>query len=58
MPISVTSPDHAPSSPMLLADRLLTLAQDADRAGMRSAAGRLVELAYDVLDNPGAASLH
>lgn len=35
-----------PVSPLLLADRLLTLAQDADRAGMPAAATRLVRLAY------------
>lgn len=32
-------------SPLVLADRMLTLAQDADRAGFSAAADRLVRLA-------------
>lgn len=32
-------------SPLVLADRLLSLAQEADRAGLRSAAERLLRLA-------------
>ena len=39
------SPVAAPFSPLMLADRLITLAQDADRAGLRRTAGRLVRLA-------------
>ncbi len=41
-----------PSSPLILSDRLLALAEDADRAGMRLTAGRLVELACTVMDSP------
>lgn len=37
-------------SPLVLSDRLLTLAQDADRAGLRSAAERLLDLAGVVLE--------
>ena len=37
-------------SPLVLSDRLITLAQDADRAGLRPIAVRLIELAYEVLD--------
>jgi hypothetical protein len=33
-------------SPLMLADRLLTLAQDADRAGFAGPAERLLKLAY------------
>ncbi|HTZ70128.1 MAG TPA: hypothetical protein VMB71_05700 [Acetobacteraceae bacterium] len=33
-------------SPLVLADRLLTLAQDADRAGFSRPAERLLRLAY------------
>jgi hypothetical protein len=33
-------------SPLMLADRLLTLAQDADRAGFSGPAERLLKLAY------------
>ena len=39
-------------SPMLIADRLITLAQDADRAGYRGTAASLVSLVYSVLDEP------
>jgi hypothetical protein len=38
------------TSPLLLADRLLTLAQDAERAGLPVAATRLLELAFQVCD--------
>ena len=37
-------------SPLLLADRLITLAQDADRAGYASAAAHLVTAMYAVLE--------
>jgi len=37
-------------SPLMLADRLLTLAQDADRAGYSGAAANLVNVMYEVLD--------
>ena len=40
-----------PVSPLMLADRLITLAQDADRAGYRDAASHLVSLVYTVLDS-------
>lgn len=44
---------HAPAfSPLLLSDRLLTLAEDADKAGYRIAAEHLLQLASDVLDEP------
>ena len=39
-----------PASPLVLCDRLLTLAQDADRAGLRVAAERLLELVSEVLE--------
>jgi hypothetical protein len=39
-------------SPLMLSDRLLTLAQDADQAGLRSAAEHLLSLASEVLDKP------
>jgi type IV secretory pathway protease TraF len=38
------------ASPLMLADRLLTLAQDADRAGYLDAASQLITLVYAVLD--------
>ncbi len=43
---SVTEPTAIPVSPLLLADRLLTLAQDADRAGLPSPAAQLLKLAF------------
>jgi hypothetical protein len=39
-------------SPLLLSDRLLTLAEDADRAGYRLTAEHLLSLASEVLDEP------
>lgn len=38
-------------SPLMLADRLLTLAQDADRAGYTGAASHLVTAMYKVLSS-------
>jgi hypothetical protein len=40
----------ATMSPLVLCDRLLSLAQDADRAGLRGAAENLLELAGIVLE--------
>ncbi len=49
-----TDTDHV--SPLMLADRLLTLAKDADRAGLRRPAQRLLKLAFSVYDEkPGHA---
>jgi hypothetical protein len=43
-------------SPLMLADQLLTLAQNADRAGLRRPAQRLLKLAYAVYgEKPPAA---
>lgn len=57
----MTSTTHHPIgasvSPMVIADRLITLAQDADRAGYRAAAASLVSLIYSVLDEPHPARL-
>ena len=41
-----------PVSPLLISDRLLTLAQQADDAGYAKAARRLLRLAITVLDEP------
>ncbi|HWA79986.1 MAG TPA: hypothetical protein VG848_06710 [Acetobacteraceae bacterium] len=44
-----TMRDLCPSfSPLVLIDRLITLAEQADRAGMDGAAGCLVRLAFAV----------
>ena len=42
----------APISPLVLSDRLITLAQAADSAGLRGTATRLVRLAHTVLEEP------
>jgi hypothetical protein len=39
-------------SPLVLCDRLLTLAKDVDRAGLRDIAERLIEFAGEVLQQP------
>ena len=38
-------------TPLVLADRLITLAQDAERAGYRGAASGLVKLMNSMLDS-------
>ncbi|MBV9783633.1 MAG: hypothetical protein JO264_07410 [Acidisphaera sp.] len=46
--------DPGVTSPLVLSDRLLALAQAADRAGLPSTADRLVTLAHDVFDEPAS----
>lgn len=41
-----------PASPLMLCDRLIGLAQEADRAGFMKTAEHLVFLAHSVLDEP------
>ncbi|HJS85407.1 MAG TPA: hypothetical protein VJ779_08095 [Acetobacteraceae bacterium] len=38
---------------LTLSDRLIALAKEAERAGFKGAAERLVRLAYDVFDEAG-----
>lgn len=45
-------------SPLVLADRLLALAQDADRAGFIGTAQHLLSLAHTVFDEKPAVSAH
>jgi len=45
-------PSPAPTSPLVLSDRLLTLAENADKAGFQQTAEHLIELAYRVFDEP------
>jgi len=45
-------------SPLVLCDRLLSLAQDADHAGLRETAKRLLRLATSVLNGPSALWTH
>ncbi len=42
---------HAPLSPLMLSDRLIGLAKDADRAGLPAMADQLIRLACDVLES-------
>ncbi|HQT87385.1 MAG TPA: hypothetical protein PK677_02390 [Acidiphilium sp.] len=44
-------------SPLMLSDQLMTLAQDADQAGLRPVAGDLLRLALRICDNPPAPRL-
>ncbi|MGC8523818.1 MAG: hypothetical protein ACP5M5_05985 [Acidibrevibacterium sp.] len=44
------SADASKVSPLLIADRLITLAQDADRAGYSATADRLIRLVNRVFD--------
>ena len=56
MEASFTQAETAQISPLMIADRLLTLAKDADRAGLRRPAQRLLQLAFAVYDEkPGHA---
>jgi hypothetical protein len=41
-----------PVSPLVLSDKLLTLAETADRAGYQRAAEDLLQLAFRMLDEP------
>lgn len=43
-------PPRPAPSPLMLSDRLIALARDADHAGLRAAAVCLIGLAHDVLD--------
>lgn len=45
-------PPYSPS-PLILCDRLLSLAQDADRAGLSITAEHLLHLAHAVFDERG-----
>ncbi len=50
--LSPTTPTQPPVTPLLLSDRLLSLAEQADRAGMRLTAERILRLATTVLNEP------
>ena len=50
--MSCTTESVAAPSPLMLADRLLTIAAETDRAGFTDVAQRLLILMYDVLDAP------
>lgn len=49
-----TANAHLTFSPLVLCDSLLSLAQDADHAGLRGMANWLLTLATSVLDEPPA----
>ncbi len=44
------------ASPLVLCDRLISLAQDADRAGFIATAERLVRLAHTMFEERGEAA--
>ena len=46
----VQNPTTVPVSPLVLADRLISLAQEADRAGYLQSASMLIGLAHSVFD--------
>ncbi len=43
---------RCPPSPLIMCDRLLSLAQDAERAGLSVTAEHLLHLAHAVFDEP------
>jgi hypothetical protein len=49
---------HSTFSPLVLCDSLLSLAEDADHAGLRATANRLLTLATAVLDERPAPRTH
>jgi hypothetical protein len=49
-PTNLEASRKAPVSELMLSDRLITLAEDADRAGYTATAERLVNLACTVFD--------
>ncbi len=51
--IRSVEPLTEPVTELTLSDRLIALAKEAERAGFRAAADRLVRLAYDVFDEAG-----
>lgn len=51
------TPRTTQTSPLVLSDHLIRLAQEADRAGYTSTARRLITLACNVFDEP-AQSAH
>jgi hypothetical protein len=51
--IRSVEPAKEPMTELTLSDRLIALAKEAERAGFKGAAERLVRLAYDVFDEAG-----
>jgi hypothetical protein len=47
---SPSQPPRCVVSPLVIADRLLTLAQDADSAGLHRSADTLIRMAFDMCD--------
>ncbi len=48
--VSIAAPENLVVSELILSDRLIALAQDADRAGYKNTAERLITLACSVFD--------
>jgi hypothetical protein len=53
-----SEPMPGPISPLVIADRMITLAQDADRSGDQDTASRLMSLMLAMLDRPAAGAGH
>jgi hypothetical protein len=51
---SLTPARPIETSPLMLSDHLITLAEQADRAGYTTTARRLISLACTVFDEPAA----
>ena len=51
-----TACHDVPASPLMICDRLIGLAQDAERAGYATTAGRLVRLATRIFDEKRASA--
>ena len=47
---AIAAPENPAVSELILSDRLIALAQDADRAGYKDTAERLITLACSVFD--------
>jgi hypothetical protein len=50
MPISAVRDSEGPAHPQTFAERIVGLAQQADRTGCRELAVMLIDLAYTILD--------
>jgi hypothetical protein len=54
---SLTQPQRCAVSPLVIADRLLTLAQDADGAGLHRSADSLLRMAFEMCDERPTANV-
>ncbi len=52
MRLAPSSTNGTTPTPLVMSDRLLSLAREADRAGLQTTARDLIRLAYAVFDEP------